>query len=273
MIARRPLPLWPLACFLAVLNFVAVAVGEREQYFAMFWTGVFAGQLGLFTVVSVFGGNWLRGYVESIAAQAIVAGGLLAGLAITNLQLWGGDEVYRAVLLLPLWVLIGQAPLLVLREAWGYQLIPSKMEGEPPVRPRQFGIGQVLRATAAVGVALGVARWSLPSEFSGDSTQFGRLLILSLVWGASSLVFGVPSVLAILSSRNPVARAVLVGACAFAVMLAVAAIGSVLTGKPGDTPEAFSVLGLTLAGGLCVLQVGLFVIRGRGYMLRRATGH
>jgi len=202
---------------------------------------------------------------------AILFASLIGGFTITG-ELILFNETFRQGLLLPLSLAAIAIPPAVARVALGWRIAVSTAETSAPGADRQFTIPQVLGLTAAVAVALGLARWGMADELArqGAATVYASMGVTGLVVVAWSAFIVVPAVWSALASQRISNGLVGLIICAAGVSLLPAVVLNALNNGRTSLGEVYSGVLCLNAGVLVPLLAALLTARSRGYVLVRS---
>jgi hypothetical protein len=271
--------LLPLAGALANFFLPILCRATESGYAVAFLLGTLAAQFGVLSVVGALGSSrtWVR-LATTFAVAALLLLVLFMGIGIAAGEVIDPDAVRAAggfLLMLPCAMLAAQAPLWLYRGLSGRRLEEAAWnEDHGPARRTQFGIAQMLLATALVAVILTLARGALVlwRPRGADADIEGGLVAVVLACGVLALASGavtLPCTLAMLVAQRPSAWAgpVLVYALLLAgILLLVVAAMSPGGGVPAEAVAMFVFFCLTTFGGILA---GLAIIRKSGYTLVR----
>lgn len=241
------------------------------SYVFAFLLGSLAGQWGTLAV-------WMALGSQGLAVRLTLAplsGSILFASLVGGMVASGGTNGFKVLLaglVLPLLLAAIAIPLAVARVALAWRIARSTAETSAPKAERQFTIPQVLGLTAALAVALGLARRGLAEELArhGAATIYTSMGVIGLVVVAWSAFIVMPAVWSALASQR-VSNG-LVGLIIYAagVSLLPAVVLNVLNNGGTSLGEVYSGVLCLNAGLLVPLLTVLLTARSRGYMLVRS---
>jgi hypothetical protein len=269
----------PLIAIFAAVDFLLPVMvrGSESESLAGVLGGAVCGQFSLLCLWAVFGAQRLVArWSVSLLVAIFLYGVLLLGLGVVFAE--PGPDLRGAlagILILPLLFLGAQVPQWILRMATGWQIVA---DGTPdagsPRQSRQFGLQQILGATAAVAVALGLAGLGLPlldgPDTTPDPSVWSGPIFGGLIYGAWSLLWIVPCLWAAFIARDKAASTAIMAMYAVAMSLLLLILMSILSGGRFDRAGlAFLAFSLFHGSIGAVLLGSLHLLRSGGYVLLR----
>jgi hypothetical protein len=209
-----------------------------------------------------------------------VAAALIFALMLGMLAAFGGvpagDDLVAAggvFLVLPCLLLAAQGPLWLFRALAGRR-IRNARERWPSDRPQkaQFGVAQLMWATALVAVCVALARGGLalwaPPGGEEVARMWSRLAVAGVVAAIGSAAIGIPSTAAVLIARRPAVWLLPMAMLAVMLTIAVLALITAVFGNPPSLEDEllFGLFALSTFGGVLA---GLAVIRACGFTMAR----
>jgi hypothetical protein len=264
-----------VAAGLANFFFPILAWAFESEYLFALTTGIAASELALLGVAGALGpGRHIARLPLTLAIAALLLFLLMSGLVAAD----GGPLSPREArqwgaffLVLPAALLAVQSPLWIVRAATGYRMGTGlEHDGNRRAAKVQFGVRQIMLATALIAVALAMARgavvwWSPPGGDVGEN--WTGVAVACGVLALASLLVTVPCVLVVLTRQRGIWAAAIflyiAGVATVEVAVMAALAGS---GLPPDVIALLTLFCVTTFGG--VLS-GLGVLRRDGYVLVR----
>lgn len=246
--------------------------GPAWLYVFNFLLGSLAGQWGALAAWMALGsrGVAVRLTLAPLSGSILFAS-LIGGLAVNGSAV-RVVESFKQGLVLPLVLAAIAIPPAVARVALGWRIAVSMAETSAPEADRQFTIPQVLGLTAAVAVALGLARWAMADELAreGAATVYASMGVTGLVVVAWSAFMVMPAIWSALASQRISNGLVGLVIYAASVSLLAALVSSALTRATSSLGELYPALLCFNAGLLVALMGALLTARWRGYVLVRS---
>jgi hypothetical protein len=252
-----------------VANFVLAAMlgpGELPLLVATFFSALIA-QLAVQSLWIVWSTRplWLRHLAGVLVGWLLVAAflvGLGAGVGPNNL-----DEVARVFLCcVPLVMLSVQAPLWGLRTYARWQIASAH---RPAMLDRPLSIGDMIAATLAVALALGLLR------LASDDPEFYQVAWIGWLIAVPSIAVislaSLPPLLYLVLRRDSWPVVGFLAWCGYATVVLVAAAIVILVLSGGPDAEGVLLLFVTPFGASTATWLALLVLRAGGYRLTFAS--
>jgi hypothetical protein len=244
-----------------------------SEFVGILTLGAVAAQLGLLAIVGAMGPG--RHALRLIATFAVAAGLLMVLILGIGYGERGGPSgrlVGGLFLLLPVILLAAQAPLWLFR-AWTGRWIraASGAAVANPVRKTQFGVAQMMWATALIAVSVALARGALVlwTEES-DHIPAPEWVLLAAECGVIAIASGlvaVPATAAVMMPKSPGGAVLLI--VVYAILLTISLLG-IVTAFAGPAPAPIMAdFGLTSLATFGGILAGLAVVRQCGYSMVR----
>lgn len=271
-------------CLTVTLGFVvynlaaALAVNRfaLPQVAAHFIWGLVFGQLSMVAVWGVLGPlPRVARLTAAFLALTALYGALFIGTWASGAPRSMLNDMMHFGLALPLFLLAVALPLLLLRSTMNWRIVNRDSAlSAPLIRVGGFRILHLLAFTAAVAIALGMARWGVMLEFGppGQAKGHVRLVSVSLglaLWSALSA----PAVWVGLGTKK-----LWKGVGAFSAYIAAMTLGpawlvaSASLTFVGSFSTAYFQLLAAMAGAVAPTLITAIIARRRNYVLARALG-
>jgi hypothetical protein len=269
-----------LACWFVLpvaavfINFLGPSFSwvSASVFFGSLTAGAVAAQFGLLAIVGAVGPG--RHAVRLIATFAVASGLLLVLIVGIALAERGGpsvSDIGGLFLVLPAVLLAAQAPLWVFRAFTGRWMWATTGSAAAPAGKTQFGVAQMMWATALIAVVIALARgglvlWGLESD-QVRTLDWARLTAICGGVAVASGAIAFPATAAVMIPRNP--RGAIVLIFVYAILVTMAMLG-IVKAIDGPVPvEVVAAIGLTSMATFGGILAGLGVIRNCGYSMVR----